>query len=313
MDIMTDLSVSRVCVRVGYRGVMVGCLAIALLAACSPSPEEAKQKGFMDVAEMERASEAGFTTPAFYAEHLGYENIDEMRRAPPGMTANEFAASKGCYSMYELRTIEKKGFSTMQAYATALGFKDVETYRAAQAVSIETPAAYDRYLKRKADPYFDFPADQRKFAEIVSGAQKAWTSDTNEMKVIAMLESRNAALCGVIKGTMTATDWHGKISRIDSEGGHGVLEVEVASEVTLTALGPYVHLTQGGATSSIAPDDPVFKKVAALSVGQEVLVSGRFFPYREAGECLAQIAYNPRDRLKSPDFIFWFKDIKPVP
>lgn len=313
LDHMTKLSASGRGRRNARRFALVVSSVVALLAACAPSPEEAKKNGFRDVAEMELAGEAGFTTAQFYAEHLGYKSIDEMRLAPPGVSADDFAKAKGFSGVYERRMVEEKGFTTLQAYVESLGFKEIATYRAARNEGIETAGAYEKFVKRKADPYFDFPDSQRKFAELVAGAQADGSGDINEMKAIAILESRNAALCGQMKGGLVAKDWRGTVSRIDSEGGYGVLEVDVMNDVTLTTLGPYTHLAQAGASAGIPPSDPLFKKVAVLSVGQEVLISGRFFPYREPGECLAQIAYNPRDRLRSPDFIFWFTDVRPAP
>ncbi len=299
--------------KVGSACILLGLL----LTACGPSAEDAKKLGFQDTAEMKLAEKAGFKNADDFAKSKGFLNKEEMRKAEPDKTAEEYAKRLGFNNVAEFRNIQGKGFPDLLAYAKSKGFSDTDTFRKAGALGIENSQDYDKYLvkkrqeeelaaKRAADPYFDYPEDQREFIKIVTNAQQQSKSAANDMQRGGAKSQRDSALCALLSSTRVQ-GWRGTLAKISSNSdGFGVLAVKIAPDVTVKTWNNSFSDSRSG--TLIPPGTPLFNKASGMSVGQSVKFSGNFFS-GDSGDCIREGSLSLRGKLEDPDFIFRFENL----
>lgn len=282
------------------------------LAGCKSEEPQAKDVGSQDADELRAVEGADPDRDKDLAIALGYVDVEEMRRAPSGMRAEEFASRQGYQSLDEMR----KATPGMDAaeYARSLGFPTIDALRDAASNGIDSPEAYEEFLRRKADPYYGYPELQRNFIGIVRGARDAYDSSMNEVKVVSIMEERNDQICRLFKGSYAIENWQGTVESIDVQSDQAVIEIDIADNILLANNFDWqAILFQGYQLTSIEKGSGLFRKLGELSEGGAVVFSGRLFRFNEQGECLAQ-----RDRdanvefmLTEPEFVLELSDIAP--
>lgn len=153
------------------------------------------------------------------------------------------------------------------------------------------------------------PEQQKKFLAIVAEAQQKAQTAANDMQKGGALAKREKQLCATLK-KFSVKGWVGKVYSVSANtDGKGTMEIEIGPDAYVTtwhtSLGDYQHHTM------MEPDSEVFDQAAALSSGQEVVFSGRFFKDTE-GKCLAEISITLDGKLTEPEFVFRFSEIAPA-
>ena len=280
--------------KILFRLLVVAC-SIALIA-CSPSLEDAKKLGFKSVQELQSAKNEGFKNAEEYAMSKGFINLKEMRQAEPLKDVDQYARSLVFVSPAEMRDLQAKGFGDFKAYAKSNGFDDPGAFR-------------EEAAKRAADPYFDFPNDEKLFIKILSEAQSQSKLAANDMAREGISNATYNRLY-IYFCDRKISDWQGKIKSISATDGFGIVKIEVAPKIFLKTKQDVYSDSQYG--SLISPKSDLFKEASSMQKGQSVRFSGNFIAgSRQAlPRCMFELSVSTEGRLDEPEFLFKFDSIK---
>lgn len=154
----------------------------------------------------------------------------------------------------------------------------------------------------------DIPEKERTFIDITTNAISENSSAKNDMQRGGVKVRRDDAICSSLK-KRTVNDWIGTVKKVDSNSdGKGVLEVEIAKDVTLKTWNN--AFSDSSFDTLIDPRSKLFADASSLSVGDGVKFSGSFFKGRDA--CIKESSMSLRGGLEEPDFIFKFTQIKKI-
>lgn len=158
-----------------------------------------------------------------------------------------------------------------------------------------------------APPELARPAAESALLEIVAIAQRDAGAAENDMQVGGVKARRDKQLCQVIR-SLSVSDWHGEIESIDSNSdGKGVLAVRIGPGVLVKTWNN--ELSDMGSNTLIEPGSTVFETASRMKRKQRVIFSGNFFSGQEEG-CLNESSLTLRGKVKEPEFIFRFTEIK---
>ncbi|HCA9741444.1 TPA: hypothetical protein MYK25_000819 [Klebsiella pneumoniae] len=149
------------------------------------------------------------------------------------------------------------------------------------------------------------PSDEAEFVTIVSQAQEAIKSSTNDMQVGGVKARRDADLCKLITDT-SINGWLGKVEDIGANSdGKGVISLELADGITLKTWNN--SFSDGRDNTLIESGTDVFEAASSLKNGDIVRFSGDFIA--DKSSCLREASLSLRGKISSPEFIFRFRNI----
>lgn len=149
------------------------------------------------------------------------------------------------------------------------------------------------------------PSDEAEFVAIISQAQEAIKSSTNDMQVGGVKASRDADLCKLITET-SINGWLGKVEDIGANSdGKGVISLELADGITLKTWNN--SFSDGSDNTLIESGTDVFEAASSLKNGDIVRFSGDFIA--DKSSCLREASLSLRGKISSPEFIFRFRNI----
>ena len=239
------------------------------ISACGPSLEDAQKLGFRDLEEMTFATEAGINN------------------------AEELAKSKEFKDVTEMRTAEANGFNTALEYAKSQKFLSVKEMR-------------DLEARRVADPYFDFPKDQRSFIQIILVAQRNQAAAENDMQRGGVKYKRDSEICDSVGRFVKG--WFGTVDKVDSNSdGLGTLSIYIAPDIRVKTWSN--AFSDRSDSTLIQPSSELFMKASSLKVGDKVVFSGNFFTGND-GDCFKESSLTLQGKLADPEFIFRFRSVE---
>lgn len=180
------------------------------------------------------------------------------------------------------------------------------THKWAAAATVVVAAA--AFSSCAADASESFPADQAKFVDAVNVA-KDGADGANEMKVVQLRETRNAAICDMLPKNLSVEGWYGIVKELDTTmgGDSGTLEVELDSRIAVGTWNNGFSDALDGASSLITRDSPIYSAVADLSEGDLIEFSGKFI--KDKKNCVGEKSITDVGGVKSPTFVFAFTDV----
>jgi hypothetical protein len=144
-------------------------------------------------------------------------------------------------------------------------------------------------------------------AAAIKGSQ-VYAAGANDMAKGAARPGRARDICAAMPSA-AVENWTGTVEELSSNGdGLGVLSVKIDSDVAVKTWNNSVSDISDH--TLINPNSSVFRKAAALKVGQKVVFSGTFIP--DQTDCLREGSMTLAGSLESPEFIFRFSDISPA-
>lgn len=153
------------------------------------------------------------------------------------------------------------------------------------------------------------PERQRAVLGIVVAGQQA-AADANDVQLVQADLDRDAALCrGLESDRLRAADlaidhWWGTVEDIRTGFGGDEAELRVVLDHDVELVVDEAVPGQG-----VQPGSRLYEDVAALSDGDDVLVSGRFVA--DPDGCLEERSMRLRNSLMTPDFAFVLTGIEP--
>lgn len=149
------------------------------------------------------------------------------------------------------------------------------------------------------------PSDEAEFVTIVSEAQEAIKSSTNDMQVGGVKARRDADICKLITET-SINGWLGKVEDIGANSdGKGVISLKLADGITVRTWNN--SFSDGSDNTLIESGTDVFESASSLKNGDIVRFSGDFIA--DKGSCLRETSLSLRGKISSPEFIFRFRNI----
>ncbi len=153
----------------------------------------------------------------------------------------------------------------------------------------------------------EIPSDQATLLGIVTAAQSEASQAENDMQLGGVKSSRDKALCEALS-SLSASYWIGRIDSISSNSdGKGVLAIEIAKGVLVKTWNNAV--SDMLSDTLIEPGSQVFETASRMKPGQRVIFSGRFFQGTD-GDCLGESSLTLRGKVKEPEFIFRFSELR---
>lgn len=191
---------------------------------------------------------------------------------------------------------------------------DSDTKARPGATTIEAPkpavaeAAPASVAAAKVAPTIVLPDSERRLIEIVQDARRRFDEAKNDLARGATRPARAKAICAALRPG-SVKDWIGTVHKLSSNNdGKGVLTVEIAPDIRVTTVNN--AMSDAIYPSLIDGSSPLLAKAAALSIGQRIKFSGRFF--ENDADCLAESSVTQRGSMRSPDFVFRFSSIDPI-
>lgn len=149
--------------------------------------------------------------------------------------------------------------------------------------------------------------EEKKVIAIISAAQNSSESAKNDMVRGGIKANRDNELCKLI-GSGGVHRWTGVVDNLSANSdGYGVLSVKIADNITLKTWNNSFSDTEDH--TLINPSSDVFKSASNLSVGQQVVFSGKFLPDAD-GNCTHESSLGLTGGLSEPEFIFKFDKIE---
>ena len=153
------------------------------------------------------------------------------------------------------------------------------------------------------------PKPQAAFLDAIARAADRYRSAPNDMVKGAERPARARELCKAVP-EMRARGWVGTIETLSSNNeGRGVLAIRLDERTVVKTWNNSV--SDAGSNTLIAPDSPLWPKVASLRVRQRVFFDGTF--YRDTDDCMQEASLTVPGAMFNPEFIIRFSDVRPVP
>lgn len=152
------------------------------------------------------------------------------------------------------------------------------------------------------------PPDQARFVAAIDRARAAYAAGANDMAKGAARPARGRELCAAVPGVVSG--WIGTVSTLTTNGdGRGVLGVEIGDRIELKTWNN--ALSDAGDKTLIQPQSPLHEQAIRLRIGARVQVSGSLA--RGDVDCFRESSLTMDGSIRSPEFIFRFSSISPVP
>ena len=159
------------------------------------------------------------------------------------------------------------------------------------------------------EPSLAVPEMERRLIASVSTSLARFNAGTNEMAKGSARPMRAREICSYMT-SMNVDRWVGYVEQLTTNNeGRGVLAIRLPNS-------PVVVSTWNNAVSDIMhdtliePQSSIYSQAVALSAGQPVVFSGRFFNDEE--DCLWEQSLSLEGSITEPEFVFRFSSIAPT-
>lgn len=159
---------------------------------------------------------------------------------------------------------------------------------------------------QRAQPSIPMPPDEQKFIAIVSEAQRATATASNDMQKGGVRAQRATQVCDLLKGS-NISGWVGKAMKIDANSdGKGVLSIAIANDIIITTWNNAVSDVSDN--TLLEPSSDLFQKASQLRRRQDVRFSGNFLTGSDE-DCVKESSLTLDGSLKNPEYLFRFADV----
>lgn len=150
------------------------------------------------------------------------------------------------------------------------------------------------------------PQSQREFLGVVAEYKERFRSAANELQQSTLRDQRRTAVVKVLGSQLIAENWIGTLRNLETNTeGKAIVSVRLASGVDLltwnNALSDTMHQTM------IDKGTPVYAALMNMTVGDPVMVSGKFVPSDQDGALETSMTID--GSMNAPEFLFRFNQI----
>ena len=177
--------------------------------------------------------------------------------------------------------------------------KEEERKKKAEAKKIEIENA--KYKK---------PDKQQRFINIINSAKSSYIKAESDLAKGKILYDRTQKICKL--NTYRVSNWKGKVHKISiNQDGWGVFAVQIDGDLYFSTYSTAYE--DYGSDTLISPGSSAFRTIMNLERGDKISFSGSFFKEeREKGTCLSMFNVLLIDRVKLPNYLFRFTDVKKI-
>ncbi|WP_447885256.1 lysozyme inhibitor LprI family protein [Serratia fonticola] len=148
--------------------------------------------------------------------------------------------------------------------------------------------------------------NEAKFISLIKKAMKESDNVKNKMQLGGIKAARDKSICELLK-VKSISNWIGEVKNISANSdGKGVLTLELTNNLYIRTWNN--SFSDIGYETLMEPGTNLFNAASNLNPGDVVYFSGTFFDDNEG--CIAESSLSLSGKVKEPEFIFKFSDIK---
>jgi hypothetical protein len=177
----------------------------------------------------------------------------------------------------------------------------------APAKTVETAQAKPAALTTTKQP---LPAGELAFIRACETAKATYGEAANNLKLVTARPNRAAAIKAALRGQRAVKVWVGTLLEMTTTPeGNALVKIQLPDSAA--SLATWTNkLTDAKDKTLIDKRSPLFQRIANLTVGSNVRVSGTLFPSPK--DFAEESSVTEGGSLTSPEFILKFSDITPV-
>ncbi|MGE4259256.1 hypothetical protein [Shewanella sp.] len=168
--------------------------------------------------------------------------------------------------------------------------------------SIETVAVQEKTLESY------MPKEQIEFIKMINAYKAGFNNTKNELQESILRDKRKNALSELFR-KLSVNSWVGTITDLSTDtDGNASLTIKIADNIAIKTWNNSFSDQDYG--SMVSKNSYVFNNLFNLSEGDKVVFSGRF--YKSDRDGIDESSLTIAGSMTDPEFIFKFKDVRPI-